>query len=558
MTHCRFIPSHSLTAHSLDYILLPEEAAWTLQRINTPKQIHQSLPSGLKLQMEPYSHRHMMEYLSHLQRELARGTWIALSMRPRKHALPEIHLRRYPLLAQTVNRAQNQPRHYRKAHYDMVVSDTPLQKELVYVPVEPIPEHKIVVEFAGQWLGNSAGLRLNKTDTQSACSAKPIADAMTTHRSLATFKGLEPCPRNLYLTVPIRGNIEPLKLLLAEGLTPVDKQADQEEWDHVLVPIRPLAYLNGAKDKTQAAELKGGYLYVFWKNQLWREFNITDKGFYQDIDVGYYRFRDKTAQRSAQPTVEYREAEGFPLPQFWVPYKINGEIQQGEKGIKLLFSPTQQPYSRIDALEADSNKLNACATPLDELSVYSENQAFSAQENISDIPSAQLHAVTSDDMPWLTDIGTVIRSLDDSNTVAAYVDGHNNHFVFKVETGLDDEFTGANPILFAVIEDANSEWQQTMPLEPATTENSGHYSQAIISGLPSDGMFTLYVTNPADPDSAEVVFADISHSDIVSPPSALEPAIDTGNEPEPDYDAEQQISAQQRLMAMWQNEVLSI
>ncbi|QXX08586.1 hypothetical protein KW548_23620 [Vibrio neptunius] len=145
---------------------------------------------------------------------------------------------------------------------------------------------------------------------------------------------------------------------------------------NVLVPVRPLAYLDGSKNKDKASELRGGYLYVFWKGKLWREMAITDKGYYQDIDVEYYRALYKQEQAKKQPKAIHREAEGFPLPQFWVPYKLLGEVQQGENGVKVLFSPKQKRFNQIEALESDPALLDKSSTPLMSSRVTVQSRRF--------------------------------------------------------------------------------------------------------------------------------------------------------------------------------------
>ncbi|MFD2015590.1 hypothetical protein ACFSJQ_06920 [Vibrio olivae] len=110
-------------------------------------------------------------------------------------------------------------------------------------------------------------------------------------------------------------------------------------------------------------------------------------------------------------------------------------MQQQETGLKLMFSPKQKRFSQIEALESDTDKLAAASTPLDELSIYSDSQIFSAQEHTSDVVSAIVHAVTEDDMPWLSAQQTVVRSFDNSNTVVAYVDGKNSGLFFKLDVG---------------------------------------------------------------------------------------------------------------------------
>ncbi|NAW88630.1 hypothetical protein CAG71_19445, partial [Photobacterium halotolerans] len=291
---------------------------------------------------------------------------------------------------------------YVKANYTPLEDITPLHRNVVNQPTEPVPEHKLVVELAGQWQGSRAYFQLAKTEMQDQKITRPIADVKTGHRTLATFKALENEAKKLYMVVPLQGLPQPLTFLLADNLMPVEKEADMEEWETVLIPVRALAYLDSSKDKEKAAELKGGYLYVFWKGKLWRELQVTECGYYKDIDSEYYRVRDQQERQKEQPVIEYREADGFDLPQFWVPYKIAGEVQAGESGVKLMFSPKQKTYQQIEALESDSAKLDAAATPLDELSVYSNSQAFEPQEHTADIQSAKLHQVTEDDMAWLT------------------------------------------------------------------------------------------------------------------------------------------------------------
>ncbi|MGI2897473.1 hypothetical protein ACRTD4_25825, partial [Vibrio alginolyticus] len=74
---------------------------------------------------------------------------------------------------------------------------------------------------------------------------------------------------------------------------------------------------------------------------------INEKGYYQDVDVEYYRTLDQEEKKKDTPQVIQRSASGFAMAHFWAPYKISGEIQQGENGLKIIFSPKQKRFAQI-------------------------------------------------------------------------------------------------------------------------------------------------------------------------------------------------------------------
>ncbi|GAB6261231.1 LysM peptidoglycan-binding domain-containing protein [Photobacterium sp. R1] len=316
---------------------------------------------------------------------------------------------------------ENQPPvRYVKAHYTPLTdleSYVSPSKSPAETKSEPIPEHKIVIELAGQWAPNSSTLSLSKTDEQSEKIAKPQKDNQTKHRSLAVFEGLNTEPRNLYISLPMQDVPASIRLLLAENLQPVEKAVSMAEWDNVLVPVRALVYLSEKQDKANAADLKSGYLYIFWKGKVWRELEITPDGQYRDIDIVYYRNRAKYSTEH-----EHREADGYPLPQFWVPYKIQGEHQKDTSGVKVLFSPRQMTVQQLDELEERSDSLAQISTTLDELSVYSETKAFELQAHTAPIHSVQLPTgESSDEKPWL-DLGMcLLEDLKATQTAVVYL-----------------------------------------------------------------------------------------------------------------------------------------
>ncbi|MFY2507360.1 hypothetical protein ACN3E9_03470 [Vibrio pectenicida] len=80
-----------------------------------------------------------------------------------------------------------------------------------------------------------------------------------------------------------------MNLLLAENLTPVDERQEMSEWENVLIPVVPMYFLNADKSEQAAARHMSGYIYVLWQQKVWRELEITDKGYYSDINIEYYR-----------------------------------------------------------------------------------------------------------------------------------------------------------------------------------------------------------------------------------------------------------------------------
>ncbi|GAA5644936.1 hypothetical protein [Vibrio proteolyticus] len=549
---CKFIPGSKLTYDELDYVLTPDECIGQLSRARNMQDVLRQLPKPLSERLTLSAKKDIHSLLNNVRQRLVRAEWIALSSFTRRTSLTDTQLQAFPALRMQVDKVlATQDAKPVKANYQAVTDDVPLARNLTYTPVPPSPDHKIVVEFAGQWSSNAACLMLAKTEAQKEKVTVGKADLDNKHRSLATFKDLEVEGKTLYIKIPCADQPTPILLKLAEDLQPVDKETEMDEWDNVLVPVRPLAYLDGNKDKAKASELCGGYLYVFWKNKLWRELAITEKGYYQDVDVEYYRNLYKEEQQKETPQVIKRKAEGFAVPHFWAPYKINGELQQGDNGLKLIFSPKQKRFAQIEALESDAALLEKSSTPLDELSSYSDGQSFSAQQFTSDVDSAAIHKVTEDDMPWLSDQQAVVRSYDQSNTVIAYVDGKNSGFLLSVETGLIDFNT---PVIhYAVISDSESDWVLSEALQ-YDNENP-HFATAQLGGFPPKGKFTLQITSPGYAHHSELVFQDLTLEQIQNWPTPNQMAERV--EPEPER-SEQELNAEDNLsqyMSLWKQEL---
>jgi len=516
------------------------------------QDVLRQLPKPLSERLTLSAKKDIHSLLNNVRQRLVRAEWIALSSFTRRTSLTDTQLQAFPALRMQVDKVlATQDAKPVKANYQAVTDDVPLARNLTYTPVPPSPDHKIVVEFAGQWSSNAACLMLGKTDAQKEKVTVGKADTENKHRSLATFKDLEAEGKTLYIKIPCVDQPQPILLKLAEDLQPVDKDTQMDEWDNVLVPVRPLAYLDGSNDKAKASDLRGGFLYVFWKGKLWREMAINEKGYYQDVDVEYYRTLEQEEKKKDTPQVIQRSASGFAMAHFWAPYKISGEIQQGENGLKIIFSPKQKRFAQIEALESDAALLEKSSTPLDELSSYSDGQSFSAQEFTSDVDSAAIHKVTEDDMPWLSDQQAIVRSYDQSNTVIAYVDGKNSGFQLSVETGLIDFNT---PVIhYAVISDSESDWVLSEALQ--YDQENPHFATAQLGGFPPKGKFTLQITSPGYTHHSELVFQDLTLEQIQnwSTPTQMAERV----EPEPER-SEQELNAEDNLsqyMSLWKQEL---
>ncbi|QUM85206.1 hypothetical protein [Moritella sp. 28] len=376
---------------------------------------------------------------------------------------------------------------------------------------QPVLYYEINVELAGQWPRNSASLFLEKTNQQDKAIARPRADRNLAHRSLSRFRNIDNEPRNLYLNIPDKNGSAPLQLLLAENIAPVEKDTEMDEWDNVLVPVRPLAYLDESKSKANAAELKGGYLYLFWKGELWRELKVTERSYYQDVNLEKYRSQSVTQSSSNN---ELRPAEGSPLPDLWIPYKLDGQVQTGATGVKLLFWPTQLTDDQINNYEATPADLDIYATELDGLSAYSQSQAFSDDQHVSDMLSNSLIPVTDNDMPWLGNATSLFGRLQNANIATAYLDGQNRGIQVLLDVGLEMDDDTKVPTLLALLTHDDSDWEQVITLNTRQDSEWSNWRTASFNALPESGAFSLYLINPDSNNDFEEVFRAVTYKDL--------------------------------------------
>lgn len=317
-----FKSGRSLIKSDLDFLITPQELNAQLQRARHSSDIIRQLPSAVSSRLGKVEARVTLPLIQRIEQQLQLGQWVALGSRQRNTPIPQNTFRKMPELERAIGRLSEAPERIVKANFKPVVNDYVLPPVHEYVAVEPGPEHKLVVELAGQWSSNAAALSLSKTSTQNEKITKPRPDNEMAHRSLAEFKALEEEPKNLYLNIPLSGYPNPLKLLLAENIQPVKRDHEMDEWDTVLTPAIPMYYTSSDKNKTEAKLYPSGYLYVVWKNKVWREIFIDGKGCFRDIDLAYYRgYTTSTAKKMRHVDIQLIDKENqrfFDLEPFTV------------------------------------------------------------------------------------------------------------------------------------------------------------------------------------------------------------------------------------------------
>ncbi|WP_256113589.1 hypothetical protein [Vibrio campbellii] len=281
----RFINSAKLSRSDLACLLTPEECVQQFSRFRNPTDVVKSLPRELAQRVSLTAKKSTAGLLSALQKELVQANWIALTNTPNHHSLDDARFRNAPRLKSRIETlADIKESRTPKASYKPVTDDVTLVRNYAHVPYEPSPEHKIVVEFAGQWSSHAACLMLLKSEDQAPKVTNARSDMENQHRSLATFAGLSEEARDLCIKVPCTDQPQPITLPLATALTPVEKDAAMEEWDNVLIPVLPML------ESGRGSELcSSGYFYVIWNNKVWREVEVAPNGYFADVDLEYYR-----------------------------------------------------------------------------------------------------------------------------------------------------------------------------------------------------------------------------------------------------------------------------
>ncbi|WP_050917864.1 hypothetical protein [Vibrio campbellii] len=322
---CKFIPSSKLSSNELSYVLTPDECIGQLSRVRNSEDILRNLPKELAQKISISAKKSSAGLLTAIRNELGNGNWVALSSFSRRTPLTDTQLQSFPRLkAQLESVSSTGESKVYKAGYKQVTDDVTLVRSYAHVPYEPSPEHKIVVEFAGQWSSNAACLMLGKTDAQKEKVTVGKADTENKHRSLATFKDLDAEGKTLYIKIPCSDQPQPILLKLAEDLQPVDKETQMDEWDNVLVPLVPVH-----KSDSGYVSIESGYIYVVWQSEVWREIQVQNDGRFSDVDLSLYQSTKSSPQRSVDISLYDEDSEAFLSGEAFQLYQDGKKVYEG-------------------------------------------------------------------------------------------------------------------------------------------------------------------------------------------------------------------------------------
>ncbi|MBV1919190.1 MAG: peptidoglycan-binding protein, partial [Pseudomonadales bacterium] len=226
-----------------------------------------------------------------------------------------------------------------------------------------------------------------------------------------------------------------------------DNQTEKPEWDNVLVPVKPLAYVTKENQKQQADVLKPGWIYIFWRGKLWRELEVKKNQALRDVNVEYYR-RNWNGDFGQEAE---REAEGHWQTAAWVPYKLNGEIQSGNNAPLMMYSESQLDWPYVESLEADNAKLLEVASELD-LSTYSQDKHFkNAAGDMGSIEDALLDQYfdpEEHEYQVVSEKGKDLRGYRDTLVPVVYLQPQGDFFMLEVQ---DEDGRAVRDKTFALV-----------------------------------------------------------------------------------------------------------
>jgi len=225
---------------------------------------------------------------------------------------------------------------------------------------KPVPEqkYKIVIEVAGKQLKPLVGwldLRPIPNGDDYGHSAFFSRDTgRDAHRVVLHFDNVPNQPRRLYYVIGT------YHFPLSMNITPVEREADAQQWSNVLIPLIPVCKdsIQDSPEPTNSPErtndteptnspeltnstkesagefkmLPPGWLYVYLNGHLWREVQVcNDAGVLRDVCLSRHAGKHQ------------RPATGQVFKLLVVPYKLNGVTQT----VQLAYSPQQWTWTQL-------------------------------------------------------------------------------------------------------------------------------------------------------------------------------------------------------------------
>ncbi|MGE8187576.1 toxin VasX [Pseudomonas sp. NPDC086278] len=231
---------------------------------------------------------------------------------------------------------------------------------------------KLIVQVIGT--GHSRNQRLLIVDQTGLDPIQALTDeavceterSTRVHSELFVWDWSAQLKHQLWLEIATRQG-PPIRLPLLEDARVTPRQL-QTQWNQI-VPVLPFVALPGTRSKYDLGTpvlCRSGYVYVFYRERLWRELEVQQNGeltTYRDIDLQAYR-------QDQQLSNDYRQASGVDLSDIWLPATWNNRPAEA---VQLCFSEIQLSAARIKRLEADAAlRAQRCQSP----ALQCEHQTF--------------------------------------------------------------------------------------------------------------------------------------------------------------------------------------
>ncbi|RDH42383.1 hypothetical protein [Zooshikella ganghwensis] len=364
--------------------------------------------------------------------------------------------------------------------------------------------YKLVIEVAGVKHSNVQRIHLfaNQQRDLPSIELPPKESTLDSdkYRSLIIFNHIPNYPRRFGLKIPMYKE-PPLYLPLAENVLPIQSNVEQDEWDNIIIPVKPLGLISAAQSRSHADLLPEGWLYVFWQGKLWRELQSVKGGMLKDVRVHFYR-QQYFAKFIKTVNPDQREARGRWLDTLWIPYRIKGECQTDESGIVLCFSHRQWPWEKILSYENNLEKLSAEGASLSELKHYSQVTHFDAVKGvIGPISQALLdqekkplevkQGLNEKLIPRFGKHRLILDQFRDNKIPVAYINVVEQRLVLHLQvTGLTNKYFSDRYQLRS----KDPHWQHTTAPKLASCPKVHHHPEwieLVFDDLPIKGLFDL-------------------------------------------------------------------
>ncbi|MFJ2323792.1 toxin VasX [Pseudomonas sp. NPDC087817] len=231
---------------------------------------------------------------------------------------------------------------------------------------------KLIVQVIGTAHGNNQRLLIvdqSGVEPLLALTDEAVreTDRLTSvHSELFVWDWSAQLKHQLWLEIATRQG-PPIRLPLLEDLRVTPRQLEVQ--CNQIVPILPFSALPGTRshyDLGTPVLCRSGYVYVFYRDRLWRELEVQQDGeltTYRDIDLQAYR-------QNQEFSSDYRQASGVDLSEIWLPATWNN---QPAEAVQMCFSEIQLSAARIKRLEEDpALRALRCQSP----TLQCESQTF--------------------------------------------------------------------------------------------------------------------------------------------------------------------------------------